>query len=66
MLCITCGEKRVYKKGGECVKCSHLKQRKVKERPSHEELLLMIKNTSLEAVGRKFDVSGNAVKKWLK
>ena len=26
----------------------------------------MIKESSLEAVGRKYNVTGNAVKKWLK
>jgi very-short-patch-repair endonuclease len=64
--CITCNENKVYNKGKECVKCAHLKQRKVKNRPSKEELILMIKETSLEAVGRKYGVTGNAVKKWLK
>ena len=46
--------------------CEKIKQRKVKDRPSKEELILMIKDSSLEAVGRKYKVSGNAVKKWLK
>lgn len=44
----------------------HLNQRKVKDRPSKEELLSMIKESGLEDVGRKYGVSGNAVKKWLK
>jgi len=65
-LCAECGENYVTRKNCDCIKCSHLKQRKVKERPSKEDLLLVIKNTSLEAVGRKFNVSGNAIKKWLK
>ena len=38
----------------------------IKDRPIKEELVKMIKDSSLEAVGRKYGVSGNAVKKWLK
>jgi hypothetical protein len=44
----------------------HLNQRKVKDRPSKEELIIMIKETSLVTVGKKYGVSDNAVKKWLK
>lgn len=55
------------KKGSKrCPVCDHMNQRKVKDRPSNEELVKMIKESSLEAVGRKYAVSGNAVKKWLK
>ena len=60
-----CGKeiKRLSKK---CPTCDKIRQRKVKDRPSKEDLLLMIKESSLESVGRKFNVTGNAVKKWLK
>jgi len=50
----------------KCINCNNISQRKVKERPSKEELKIMIKKTSLEAVGRKFGVTGNAIKKWIK
>tara|TARA_Y100000310_G_scaffold56232_1_gene51567 strand:+ start:16038 stop:16760 length:723 start_codon:yes stop_codon:yes gene_type:complete len=40
--------------------------RKVKNRPCREELLQMIEETSYCAVGRKYGVSDNAVRKWLK
>lgn len=56
----------IRKENEFCLKCSHKKRRKVKERPDKIELLKMIKNSSLEAVGRKYGVSGNAVKKWIK
>lgn len=49
-----------------CPTCDKIRQRKVKVRPSKEELLKMISESSLESVGRKYGVSGNAVKKWLK
>ena len=40
--------------------------RKVKNRPTKEELLEMIAKTSYSAVGRVFGVSDNAVRKWIK
>ena len=46
------------------VKCSSLHRRKV-ERPSKEILVQMIKSISYCAVGRKFGVSDNAVRKWI-
>jgi len=60
-----CG-KEIKKESKRCSVCDKINQRKVKDRPSKEELILMIKESSLEAVGRKYNVSGNAVKKWLK
>jgi hypothetical protein len=60
-----CG-KEITKNAKRCEICEKIKQRKVKDRPSKDELILMIKESSLEAVGRKYNVSGNAVKKWLK
>jgi ribosomal protein S27AE len=40
-------------------------QRKV-ERPSHEKLVEDLRSTSFLAVGRKYGVSDNAVRKWLR
>jgi len=62
--CVDCGGK-IWRTSIRCIKCEHLLQRKV-ERPSKDELLLMVKETSLEAVGRKYGVTGNSIKKWLK
>lgn len=36
------------------------------ERPSHEELLAEIAATSWSAVGRKYGVSDNAIRKWVR
>jgi HNH endonuclease len=44
---------------------SHLDQRKV-ERPPYDQLVDEIKATSFLAVGRKYGVSDNAVRKWLR
>jgi very-short-patch-repair endonuclease len=63
--CINCGEK-IWKTSVRCVKCAHLLQRKVLERPSKDDLILMVKETSLESVGRKYGVTGNSIKKWIK
>lgn len=62
--CVDCG-KKISKTSIRCVECAHLLQRKI-ERPPKDELLLMVKETSLEAVGRKYGVTGNSIKKWLK
>lgn len=47
------------------VKCSNIGKRKV-QRPPRKELVSLIKEQGYEATGRKFGVSGNAVRKWLK
>jgi 5-methylcytosine-specific restriction endonuclease McrA len=60
-----CG-KEIKNNSKTCVDCYAIKQRKVENRPSKNDLVLMIKETSMEAVGKKYGVSGNAVKKWLK
>jgi len=61
----SCGVE-IHKRSKNCTSCDKIRQRKVKDRPSKEELLIMINDSSLEAVGKKYGVSGNAVKKWLK
>lgn len=59
-----CGEK--IKKGSKtCVKCSQINQRKVK-RPTHEQLLNDLKETNYTSTGKKYGVSDNTVRNWLK
>jgi Zn finger protein HypA/HybF involved in hydrogenase expression len=53
-------------KTGLCLKCAINANRKVKNRPSKEVLLQEIKENSYCVVGRKYGVSDNAVRKWLK
>ena len=60
-----CG-KEIKKRSKRCSICDKINQKRVKDKPTKEKLILMIKETSLEAVGRKYNVSGNAVKKWIK
>lgn len=47
-------------------KCSGLSSRRVKNRPSKEELKKLLEEHSFVAVGKMFDVSDNAIRKWLK
>jgi Zn finger protein HypA/HybF involved in hydrogenase expression len=64
--CSSCGVELSGKcKTGLCNTCHSKSQRKV-ERPSKEQLLQEIKETSYLAVGRKYGVSDNAIRKWLK
>ena len=45
--------------------CQQKRSRKV-EWPSRKDLKLLLQENSVEAVGRKFGVSGNAVRKWMR
>jgi len=59
-------------KSGLCVKCvkttisADSRYRKVKNRPSKEQLLKEVEETNYCAVGRKYGVSDTCVKKWLR
>ena len=64
-MCITCGEP-VSRKNCECVKCAHLKQRKVKDRPSKEDLLKDVQEFGYCKTGRKYGVCDHTIRKWLK
>lgn len=55
----------IYNGSKKCVKCNNLLQRKV-ERPSLEILKIDIKNLGFEGTGRKYKVTGNCIKKWIK
>lgn len=62
--CFNCGNKttgNIYC----CHKCSREYERKVK-RPTKEELESLIAKNSWTALGKKFNVSDNAVRKWAK
>jgi hypothetical protein len=62
--CEKCG-KGISKKSKLCSDCYYIKKRKT-ERPSYEKLIKEIKETSYCAVGRKYGVSDNAIRKWIK
>lgn len=56
----------IYPKSKMCKQCYNKSKRKVKNRPSNEILLDEIQQFGYSKTGRKYGVSGNAVKKWLK
>jgi len=65
--CVDCNT-NISRKATRCKSCTSKGEdkRKVKNRPSKEQLLREIEETSYCAVGRKYGVSGNAVRKWVK
>lgn len=64
--CSNCGICLQLKQEIACSeKCSAFLRRKIKDRPSYEQLLEDIKNTSYSATGRKYGVSDNCVRRWL-
>lgn len=58
-----CGSRRLPGERGRGVPCPQ--NRKV-ERPPREKLLAEIETSNFSAVGRKYGVSGNAVRKWVR
>lgn len=62
--CKVCGINKVWKQGNSCAECSNLLQRKVKNRPSRETLKTEIRTNSFLTIGKKYNVSDNAIRKW--
>ncbi len=56
----------VQNKGTKCKSCFHLKNRKIKNRPTLEELLLNVEKIGYTNTGKKYNVSDNAIRKWIK
>lgn len=44
--------------------CANVSNRKIKDRPSREELQSMIESMSFCAIGKKYGLSDNGVRKW--
>lgn len=61
--CIDCGCE-IYPNAKRCVKCYNLKKRKVEERPDRDALKDAIRNNPFLRVGKLFDVTDNAVRRW--
>ena len=59
-----CG-KKIRSRSANCVDCNSIIQRKVK-RPNIDELIMEVKNSSYVAVGKKYGVSDNTIRKWIK
>ena len=61
--CIDCG-KEIDWKATRCIDC--YKKIHKKEKPSKEELNKLIHEKSFEAIGKQYNVTGNAIRKWCK
>ena len=64
--CVDRGIKIDKSAKSRCVKCGAINSRKVKDRPPKEQLLKEISESSYLAVGRKYGVSDNSIRKWIK
>ena len=62
--CVKCGQE-ISSTASMCVKCAHEAQR-VSERPDALQLAQEIVELGFSAVGRKYGVSDNAIRKWCK
>lgn len=60
--CKDCG-KEISRGAERCPTCTSLQSRLV-ERPSKEELKNLIRNFSFLAIGKQYNVSDNAIRKW--
>lgn len=66
LLCLKCNEPvKTKSKSGFCVSCSKKAQRKI-DRPSLEILENEVSLAGYSATGRKYGVSDNSIRKWIK
>lgn len=61
--CPICGTK-IRKESSFCVPCSYQQKRKIKKRPSREELKNLIRTIPFTQIGKKYKVTDNAIRKW--
>ena len=62
--CHKCGKEISYN-ASFCTECFHL-ERRTCDRPSRDELKSLIRSTSFVQIGKRYEVSDNAVRKWCK
>ncbi len=62
--CLNC-DKKIKINSSLCTKCFNLNQRKI-ERPPYEELISLIDELGYVGTGKKYNVSDNAIRKWIK
>lgn len=62
--CIDCG-KIIDNRSQRCEDCEHKRQRRA-EWPQRDELKKLIRSKSFCAIGKQFNVSDNAIRKWCK
>ena len=64
-ICAVCGNPKPKGKGDRCKNCYSLSQQRSK-RPELESLQKDIKELGFEGTGRKYSVTGNSIRKWVK
>lgn len=64
--CKECNKNIVSRKNKTCVECAFIKRRKIIDRPTKEQLNTDLLTMSYTSVGKKYGVSDNAIRKWLK
>jgi Zn finger protein HypA/HybF involved in hydrogenase expression len=62
-----CGSKKTNA-ASSCYNCYSKNRRfkKVENRPSKDELLILLSNHSISSIGRQYKVNGNTIRKWCK
>lgn len=65
-ICPECNENEIYQKSKQCDPCRRLKDRKIKDRPSVDQLKKELIKSSYVQVGKKYGVSDNCIRKWIK
>ena len=63
-ICKKCGKPISYNTKNHLCKDCYTKTTRLVERPSKEQLYQMIKDTNFSAVGRRFGVCDNTIRKW--
>ena len=61
-----CGNIIKTKKSKNCNSCKHKKNRVVKERPDYETLIQNVEELGYVKTGKKYGVSDNTIRKWIK
>lgn len=65
-VCKDCG-KEITRGATYCTTCAHTHRRKIKDRPTKDQLLKDFKELkSFVKIGKKYNVSDNSVRKWVK
>ena len=62
--CPNCG-KAISPDATRCIECEHKQQRRA-EWPQKDELKELIRTNSFSSIGKQFNVSDNAVRRWCK
>lgn len=65
-ICPSCNENEMCKSSIMCDPCRRKSDRKVKNRPSVKKLKEELKNSTYVAVGKKYGVTDNCIRKWIR